>query len=281
MRDILFRIPLPFLGKSLPLHSYGLMAMLGFIAAMLVARWRAKRVGVSRDNVTDVALWALLGGIVGSRIVYVIQNADYYFDTSRPGWSVLDLFKIWEGGLVFYGGLIGACCCAFVVIRARKERLLAVLDVLAPSLALGHAFGRIGCLMRGCCYGVPVDPGAWYGVVFPEGALPYETRTGPPIAQGTPLFPTQILSSLDLLAIFVLLSVYFKHRRTEGEVIGLHLVLYSIHRFIVEFFRGDTRVPGGLSMAQWVSLVAFFVGLGLWVHVRGTVTGGKQPRAGY
>ena len=276
MRDILFRIPLPFTDNALPLHAYGLLAMAGFIAATLVARWRARRVGISPDNVTDVALWALLGGIAGSRIVYVVENADYYFDASRPGWSFLDVFKLWEGGLVFYGGLIGASCLAFVVVRRKKERLLAVLDVLAPSLALGHAFGRLGCFMRGCCYGVPLGSDAWYGIVFPKGSLPYDPGARSPIADGTPLFPSQILSSLNLLAIFAVLSFYFRRRRAEGEVIGLHLALYSIHRFVIEFFRADTHVPGSLSMAQWISLFAFFLGLGLWGYVRGTAAGREK-----
>lgn len=269
MRPILFRIPIPFLAGEVPLYSYGFMTMLGFIAATLVARRRARRVGLSPDNITDVALWALLGGIVGSRIVYVAQNAGYYFNTSRPDWSLLDLFKLWEGGLVFYGGFIGALCLALLVMRIKKERILAVLDVLAPSLALGHAFGRVGCLMRGCCYGVAVDSDAWYGLVFPNDALAYDPAALQLSPAGTPVFPTQPVSSLNLLVIFALLSVYFKHRRSEGEVIGLYLALYSIHRFVVEFFRGDTHVPGALSPAQWLSLFAFFGGLGLWVYVRG------------
>ena len=272
MRDVLFRIPLPFLDRSIPLYSYGFMAMLGFVAAVLVARWRAKRVGVSPENAADVAMFALLGGIIGSRVFYVIQNGDHYFDTSRPDWSFLDFFKLWEGGLVFYGGFIGAVILAGIVMRVRKEKVLPMLDVLAPSLALGHAFGRIGCLMRGCCYGKPVSEGAWWGIRFPDNALPYATESaclhGKLIPAGTPLFPTQIVSAIDLLIVFGLLSFYFKRRRGKGEVFALYLMLYSVHRFAVEFFRGDTRAPGALSPAQWIGLVAFFAGAGLWVYAR-------------
>lgn len=279
MHDILLRIPLPFTDKVLPIHSYGVMAMLGFLAGILVARWRAKRVGLSPDHITDMGIWALFGGIVGSRLVYVVQNAEYYFNTSRMDWSPLDLFKIWEGGLVFYGGFIGAFIAVLVTARIRKERLLAMLDVMAPSVALGHAFGRIGCFLRGCCYGVPVGQEAWCGVVYPEGALPYDDGLGTGLPSGTPLFPVQLLSSLNLLVIFVILSLFFKRRRGVGQVAGLQVILYSVHRFAIEFLRGDTRVPGALSMAQWMSMVAFFLGLGLMVYAWGKGNGTSSMNA--
>lgn len=269
MHDILIRIPLPLTDKALPIHSYGVMVMFGFLAAVLVARWRARRVGLSPDNITDVMLWVLLGGIVGSRIAYVAQNASWFLDTARPGWSFLDIFKIWEGGLVFYGGFVGACAAVLIVTRIRKERLLPVLDIAAPSLALGHAIGRVGCFLRGCCWGIPVAPDAWYGVAFPNGAPAYDTRLSTCVPTGTRLFPVQLLNSFNLLVIFIILSLFFKHRRGEGQVAGLYLVLYSIHRFFMEFLRGDTHLPGILSTAQWMSMVTFFLGLGLLVYARG------------
>ncbi len=272
MYEILFRIPLPFTDRAFPVRSYGVMAMIGFLAAVLVARWRAKKVGISADGITDVGLWALLGGIVGSRLFYVIQ-----IDRFRPDWSFADVFKIWEGGLVFYGGFIAALIAVVIMARIKKIRLLAVWDVLAPSLALGHAFGRIGCLLRGCCYGVKMEHGSWCGVVFPPNAPAYDPRALRPIAAGTPVFPSQILSVLDLLAIFVILSLFFKHRRAEGRVTALYLVLYSVHRFVIEFLRGDTRLPGALSTAQWLSIPVFFFGLGLLVYLREGAQETKRP----
>ena len=269
MRDILFRLPLPFTDATLPIHSYGVMAMIGFLVGMAVARWRARRVGVSADLVMDMGLCALFGGIIGSRLVYVFQNADYYFDTSRRGWSLADLFKIWEGGLVFYGGFIGAFVVVIVMVRLRKQRLLAILDVMAPSVALGHAFGRIGCFLRGCCYDIPVAPDRWYGVVYPEGALPYDVRLAHGCSPGTPLFPVQIASSIGLLIIFLILSLFFKRRRGEGQVVALYAMIYSVHRFGIEFLRGDTHAPGALSPAQWTSIFTLFIGLSLFVYVAG------------
>lgn len=267
MHDILIYIPLGG-GRFLPIHTYGVMIMLGFLLGLAVARWRAKNVGLDKEMITDVTVWALLAGIIGSRLFYVLQNSHIYFDTSRQDWSIFDLFEIWKGGLVFYGGFIGAAVATLIVLRQRKQRLLPVLDVLTPSVALGHAFGRIGCFMEGCCYGRPVSPEAWYGVRFPLKSIPYGSDSLVPIAPGTPLFPTQLLSSFDLLAIFAILMLYFPHRRVVGRVTALYLVLYGTQRFLVEFFRGDTHRPGDLSSAQWISLVAFFVGLTMFVRLR-------------
>ena len=261
MHDILFRIPLPG-GKELPIHSYGVMAMVGFLAAILVARWRARRAGVSVDTATDVALWALFAGIIGSRVAYVLL---YPQDIK----TFADVFKIWEGGLVFYGGFIAATIVVLILLRIRNERILAMLDVLAPSLALGQAFGRIGCFLRGCCYGAPVRPGAWYGIVFPPDSVPYCGLSPSEMPVRPALFPTQILSALDLFVIFLILSLFFKRRRAEGQVVALCFMLVSVERFIMEFYRGDTHAPGHLSNAQWISIVAFFAGLGLMVYAGG------------
>jgi len=273
MHDIFFRI-----GDRFAIHSYGVMAMIGFLAALFVARWRARRAGLLPDEVTDICVWALLAGIVGSRIAYVLQNTDYFFDTARPGWSVLDLLKIWQGGLVFYGGLIGALVVTLLLLRAKKLKTLPVLDVLTPSLALGHAFGRIGCYLHGCCYGVPVHQGAWYGCVFPRDSLPYLTGVGAPlyIAPGTPLWPTQLVSAFDLFCIFIILSLFFRHQRRSGEVTALYLLLYSTERFIVEFFRGDTHLPGQMSEAQWISIGIFIAGAALMAWLK-TSTPEKVP----
>ena len=268
MRDVLFTIPLPFGSKALPIHAYGVMAMLGFLAALVVARWRAKRLGVSADAITDICIGALMGGIVGSRVFYVLQNAGHYFDTSRPDFSILDLFKLWEGGLVFYGGFFGAVAVMVGVIHFRKERVLNVFDIMSPSLALAMTFGRIGCLLHGCCYGVPLRHNAWYGLVYPLGSQPYSGGGATSIDPGTPLFPSQPISSFDNFLIFILLSLFFTRRKREGEVVGMLFLLYSVHRFVIEFWRGDTHPPGVLSPAQWISIVLFFAALAVLTWCR-------------
>ncbi len=258
MHDILFHIR--FGSADIPIHSYGVMIMVGFLLGLAVARWRARKVLVDPDHITDVAIWALLGGIVGARALYVIEYPEEFS-------NIGEVFKIWKGGLVFYGGFIGAVLAGLIVIKRRQLQALNALDILVPSVALGQAFGRIGCFLRGCCYGVPVSPDAWYGVRFP---LPpdcdvYSPATG--IPPGTPLFPAQLVSSLNLLILFVALSFFWRHRKRMGDVLALYLLLESVQRFAVEFFRGD-HTRGQLSPAQWVAIFMFFAALAIFVTPR-------------
>lgn len=261
MKDILFTLPLPWKDGSLPIHAYGVMAMLGFLAALFAARWHARRAGITAENITDISIAALIGGIIGARIFYCVQYSHGFN-------SFWDLFKIWRGGLVVYGGILGAALLVAIIIRRRKLHTLNVLDVTATAFCLGLAFGRIGCFLHGCCYGIAVSPDTWYGVTFPANAQPYLGGGACAIQPGTPLFPSQLLSSLNLIIIFVILSVYFKHRRRAGEITGLMFILYTIHRFCIELLRSDTHLPGQLSIAQWISLLIFFTGLALVVHAR-------------
>jgi len=283
MRDILFTIPLPLTDRALPLHSYGFMAMLGFLAGLFAARRHARYAGISPESMTDFCIAALVGGILGARVFYVVQFSEQFFGPGIPIWNVL---KIWEGGLVFYGGLFGGTAAMLAVTYSKREHVLNVLDVIAPSLSLGLAFGRVGCFLHGCCYGVPLQRNYWFAVVFPPDAQPYQIfheaqralglsepsgiflgrRVIPP---GTPLFPSQLVSALYLLVIFAALAWLLRRRRREGMVAGWALVLYSICRFAVEFGRGDTRLPGELSVAQRISIFVFFAGLMLIIYTAG------------
>lgn len=270
MHDVLFRVPV----LNLEIHAYGVMAMLGFLAGLLLARWRARKVGIDPDLITDVSIWALIAGIVGSRIAYILTYPGEFR-------TLVDYIAIWQGGLVFYGGFIGAMVVVLLFLRLRRQPLLPVLDALAPSLALGHAFGRIGCLMRGCCYGEPVHSGAWYGIVYPDHSIPYDPHNLPAIAPGTPLFPSQPLESLNLLIIFGILMFCFTRRKAVGEVTALYLMLYAVQRFINEFLRGDNPTRLGLTDAQWIGLCAFFAGLILFLYARGrrSAAPGTRPAA--
>ena len=174
--------------------------------------------------------------------------------------------------MVFYGGFIGAMVVTLILLRAKKLKTLPVLDVLAPSVALGQAFGRIGCYLHGCCYGVPVHAGAWYGCVYPSETY-FHLEKGQPVGvinftAGTPLWPTQLVSSGDLFCIFIILSFFFRRQRRSGEVTALLMLLYSVERFIIEFFRGDTRLPGQLSQAQWISIGIFIAGAALMTWLK-------------
>jgi phosphatidylglycerol:prolipoprotein diacylglycerol transferase len=252
----------PFVPDWLPLHSYGVCVALGFFLAALLARRRARRVGVSEDAVMDLALWAIIAGIVGARIFYVIENIAYF--VKQPLWHVVALNK---GGLVFYGGFLTAIAVCAWYVRRKRLPVLLTLDICASVVMIGLAFGRIGCFSYGCCWGRPTD--AWWGVIFPPQAPPYAPDTG--IDWGTPLIPSQLVSALTAFVIFALTSLYFHYwRRYDGEVTAFLLIVYPINRFFLETLRHDTAVEGGWSVSQWISFPMALGGIAMmvWVYRR-------------
>jgi len=150
------------------LHTYGLMMAIGVYVGWWLAARRARQEGLSADLVGDIVLVSIIAGIVGARVLWFILDRD-------PGDSWLVFFKVWEGGLVFYGGLGGAVVADLAYLRLKRQEVLRVADVLAPSVALGQAFGRVGCFLNGCCFGGPATAG------FPL-ALPFSTPPGTPSA---------------------------------------------------------------------------------------------------
>lgn len=280
MRRVLFYIPLPFGWKPLPIFAYGTMLMIGFLSALYLARRRAKRAGIEPDVLTDVALVTLLSGVLGARLFFVIEFRRHMEN------GLLEFFKIWEGGLVFYGGFLGALAALIVYVRRRGLPLAGLLDVIAPSLMLGLAFGRIGCFLNGCCYGRPTH--LPWAVVFPHGALAYQPPNALP--PGTAVHPTQLYESLGAFLAYIVLEIYFRRKHRRGQVALLLCMLYPVLRFILEFLRADTHVPlkwgppgryevlppeaylmpqelawKGLSTSQAVSIVVFAGALAAWL----------------
>ena len=207
------------------LYSYGLMAAIGFLAGMSWSARLAKKEGVAPDKVFDTGFWIIIGAIVGSRIAYIIINHDHFIN------DPLAVFKLWEGGLVFYGGVIGSVTATYICVKKYKLDFWPFADILAPGVALGHAFGRIGCLLAGCCYGAATD--VPWAVTFHNAAS---------IAPaGIALHPTQLYSSLNEFLIFAILTAIRPYRKFYGQIWLTWLGLYAVGRFTIEFFRGDPR----------------------------------------
>ena len=169
MRPILYTIPI--LG-GIKVFGYGLMLFLAFLGSMHLATWRCRREKLNPDVMGDVALWVFVGGLLGARLFYVIQY-----------WGVRihnlgDVFKIWEGGIVLYGSILGGTAAFLLYWTVRRFPLLPMLDAVAPALALGIALGRIGCFLNGCCYGDLCDSSL--GVRFPPGSPPWLSQRRPP-----------------------------------------------------------------------------------------------------
>jgi len=233
------------------------MMALAFLAGLWTATRRARLVNVSAEIISDVTLWLLVGGIVGARTVYVTT----YWQNEFADQPFSEVFMVQHGGLVYYGGLIGAAIAAIGYLAWKKLPVWKIADVLAPSIALGSVFGRIGCLLNGCCYGryctLP------WAIRFPEG---HETH---PFNQpAVPVHPTELYDALLNLVLYVFLAWLFRRRKFDGQIFATYLVVYAIFRSIAEYFRGDyptDHVHAGLTSAQLVSVPILVTGLVLGV----------------
>jgi phosphatidylglycerol---prolipoprotein diacylglyceryl transferase len=263
--------------EGLPIRGYGLMVLCGVISGILLAMHRAQQVGLAPDTILSLAFSFLLCGIIGARLFYVIEYWDTRFQSDDWRETALNVLKFTEGGLVIYGALLGAAAAVLWFAWRRKLPLLAMADLLAPSLLIGVAFGRIGCFLNGCCYGGECD--LPWAVTFPRDSLPYmeqldmgrfgEAATLDPAtlpARSLPVHPAQLYSAIDAALLCWLLWAFYPFRRRDGEVIALLFILHPISRFLLEVVRVDeSAVFGtGLSISQNFSIVFFVMALIGW-----------------
>jgi len=248
MHPILFQI------GPITVFAYGIMIALGFCAAFWLAEKEGARRGLEEKNIHDLGSLILVSALVGSRAFYVALEWRQFAD------EPLRAFAIWEGGLVFYGGLLLAVPLVLLYVKRNKVPIWAAIDTAAPCVSLGQFFGRIGCFLAGCCYGAETT--APWGVVFSN-----EVGLAP---RGIPIHPTQLYSAAGNLFLFAFLYFWVRPRqRFDGQIFGLYLVLYPAMRFIIEFFRGDPRgAIGFLSTSQVLGLPLLFLGLWILRHNR-------------
>ncbi len=253
MHPILFEINLGFI--KVPLHTYGFMIAIGFLLAIATVRKLAARSQVNPDLVSDMGFWCLMYGFLGARALFIITRWDYFM--SAP----LDIFKVWEGGLVFFGGLIAACVYSYFFFKKHKLSAWKMIDICTPAVAVAHAFGRLGCLGAGCCYGRPTDE-PW-GIKLNSDLVDIQMR-------GIPLHPTQLYESASLFILFAGLLYIFKHKKFDGQVGLSYFMIYPIIRSIIEIFRGDSIrgfvIDEVLSTSQFISILVFLAALGVLLY---------------
>jgi phosphatidylglycerol:prolipoprotein diacylglycerol transferase len=260
MCRVLFVVP----GLNLTLHSFSVLVLLACFAALMLTSWRARREKLDPGVVSELAVWLLTGGIIGARLFYVVQHPE---SVER----LTDLFKIWQGGLVYYGCLIGGLVGSLLYWARHPFPFRPMADAVAPALAVGCAIGRVGCLLNGCCYGDPSD--LPWAIRFPAQSLPWVRHVGdgliPPYATTSlAVHPTQIYAAIDGLVMLGLLTAYFPYRRRDGEVMALLMVTYPISRFLIEGLRDDEGAFfAGLTMSQGISVLLFVAGLFSWLYL--------------
>jgi phosphatidylglycerol:prolipoprotein diacylglycerol transferase len=266
MKPVLFKIPL--VGWNI--YSYGVMLGLSFIVGWYLALYLGGREKLPKERIGNCYMVTAISAIVGARLLYFITNLDRL---SSP----LDFFKLYEGGLVAYGGFLGGFLGSWYYMHRHRISLLAWADIAVPCLASGIFLTRIGCLLYGCDYGSVTDL-SW-GISFPK----WEDGTGSPayldhLRQGLisedadwslKVHPTQLYSSFNGLILFGILLFVLKYRRFKGEVFLSFALYYAVTRFIIEFFRGDTDrgAVGMFSTSQFIGLIVFVLALGAYIYL--------------
>ncbi|MCB9637502.1 MAG: prolipoprotein diacylglyceryl transferase [Myxococcales bacterium] len=251
------------------LHTYGVLVAIGFLLGIILAVREARRVGEDPERILDLAFWLLLAAMVGARLFYVVIHwGDFVSDfSSKAPWYTWKVFRLWEGGLLFYGGLTLALLVSVAFTRLSQVNFWKMADIIIPSVALGQFFGLLGSFAAGFGFGKPTSA-AW-GVSFPSHpVLPAE------LPAGVALHPTQLYEALAVLAIFFVLLWVRSAKRYHGQVFVWYLLVYPVVSFFLDMFRGDdkrglimsyqkdiTAMAQGADILSWsqLSAVVFFV----------------------
>ncbi len=226
------------------IHMYGVMIAIGFLMALLVTTKRAKARSLSEDIVFDLFFSSLIGGAVGTRLLYYLVSIPEIIENPSILWN-------FSNGYVVYGGIIGGILAGYILCKIKKVSFVPYFDLVMPAVAMAQGFGRIGCFFAGCCYGRETESA--FSITY------WNSQLAP---NGVKLIPTQLISSAGDFAIFAVLLYYARKERAKGRVAALYLILYSIGRFLVEFLRNDYRGSvGSLSTSQFISIGILVVGL--------------------
>ena len=234
---------------SVVVHWYGVLVACGFLAGIWMTVWRARRENIPVELIFDLSLYLLIFGMLGGKLFYLIAYwPDFMRDFHREGFNAL------RSGFVFYGGFI---CAVIVTIHYARRHGIAhwrMADLFTPALPLGHAFGRLGCFMEGCCYGDRCDL-SW-AAHFPANHPTYPYG----------VYPTQFMEAAANLLFCAFLSWFYPRRKFDGQVFWIYAILYAVMRFSIEFIRGDNprQWPGHLTNSQvtailWLVAAAVFL----------------------
>lgn len=244
MHPILFNI------GNFPIHTYGVLIAAGFLLAVYTTKQEAIYFKINAKEYVDMCFWCLMIGMLGARILFVITRFEYFL--KYP----LEIFQVWEGGLVFYGGPILCIPYIYKFCKNRNISLLKMFDICAVGIPIAHSIGRLGCLSTGCCFGRPT--GSSWGIVFNTDVVDSHLH-------GIPLHPTQLYEFAALLVLYFFLKWKIRKKKYDGQITFLYIFLYAFIRTVVEYFRGDDIrgfvIPGYLSTSQFISILSSLIAL--------------------
>ncbi len=269
--------PIVFQIGNLPIHSYGLCMAAGFFASLLLWKWLLKGTKWDTNRLSSLLTCIMISGIIGGRFAYVVEHFSEYK-------SFIAIISIHKGGLMFYGGFLGAGLGILLYCLYNKDSLLEVLDIVITALPLGHAFGRVGCFLNGCCHGRITEDAL--GVCFPNTSEAFYAHKHahllPPMQQHSlPVFPVQLFEASGNILVLALLIYLFRKKVRHGIIAATYLVSYPPLRFITEFFRDDQRLHlGKLSIAQSISIGLFALGIAIFVilAIHKPTNNSKEPQ---
>ncbi|MEI6218672.1 MAG: prolipoprotein diacylglyceryl transferase [bacterium] len=280
------------------IHWYGIMMALAFLACLVICIYLGKKSGLDAGFMSDLTTWLMVSGILGARAAHVIANIDQY---KVDPISVLYIHK---GGLIYYGGFVGAAIGVGLFAMSRRTSVLKLYDIIIVALPLSHALGRVGCFLNGCCFGKATN---WItGVSYPlnsevgfsqlrshivsnsyvralmvqldnsqTSAAQFRDSLAALVQNGTikpseavcvPVHPVQLYEAALNVVLSLGLLWYYRRRRLDGSVVATYLLTYPVVRFVIEFMRGDERqMLGRLTVAQAVSFAMFAGGIAGWL----------------
>lgn len=225
------------------IHGYGVMIALGFVAALLLSYYRAKKAGMNQEAILDLALYCVIGGFLGAKVLYLIVEWKTFIVSP---WSVIG-----SSGFVVYGGIVTGILIGLGYCKWKKLNFFEYLNLIVPQIALAQGIGRLGCFFAGCCYGSPTD--SPIGIVFPAGGI---------APAGVKLWPTQLIMSAGDLLIAGVLYLLARNPKYKEHACEVYMILYGVGRFLVEYLRNDQRGDVGIfSTSQFISF--FIVGGGI------------------
>ena len=303
MYPILFKIPF----LNYPIHSYGLMLVIGLLLAIELGKFLARRSGFRPDDFVNAGILALVSGIIGARVLYVIQFNEEFTLPNVSFWTnVGHAIDITSGGLVYYGGFIFGFVAVISCAIYKKVQVRRSLDIVAPCVMIGLAFGRVGCFLNGCCGGAHCE--LPWAMSFPYASEAYVTdlnqhpqellkanndvipqdligmrtdgtlapmptntpqlRTLAATQHSVPVHPTQIYSFITAGLIALVCYFFFTLNRPAGQGFALMMMLEGPSRAVLELLRVEPTVGGDLTLSMWIGLFVFLVGLALWFTFR-------------
>lgn len=246
---------------SFELASYGLMTALGYAAAALYLLPRLKKINLDKDTFWNLIFIAFMGALIGAKLLFIIVSWPQLGATLAD--KIANIVRDFRYGFVFFGGMIVSVLSLIFYMKKKGLPVLKTSDFLITGLPLGHALGRVGCFLAGCCYGRPTDM-PW-GVTFTD---PHALVA--PELVGVPLHPTQLYEAAGNLILFFILHKLYNKPHKNGMILLAYVSCYALMRFIIEFFRGDFRGEYilGLSPSQLISLLTAMAAGAVWIYLK-------------